>query len=62
LDKEQDMGWQVPPAGCSSPNAEQVEKIRRIMAEFDIHQATPQEARRRLGLPHPAPKVAAMAV
>jgi len=39
-----------------------VEKIRRIMAEFDIHQATPQEARRRLGLPHPAPKVAAMAV
>jgi len=38
-----------------------VEKIRRIMAEFDIHQATPQEARRRLGLPHPAPKVAAMA-
>jgi len=39
-----------------------VENIRRIMAEFDIHHATPQEARQRLGLPHPAPKVAAMAV
>ena len=43
-------------------NAGQVEKIRRIMAEFDIHQATQQETRQRLGLPHPAPKVAAMAV
>jgi LysR family glycine cleavage system transcriptional activator len=43
-------------------NAEQIEKIRRIMEEFDIHYATPQEARQRLGLPHPAPQVAPMAV
>jgi uncharacterized protein (DUF849 family) len=41
-------------------NAEQVEKILHIMEEFDIHHATPQQARRRLGLP--PPKVAAMTV
>jgi len=50
------------PGRLFKSNAEQVEKIRRIMEEFDIHHASPEEARQRLGLPHPAPKVAPMAV
>jgi uncharacterized protein (DUF849 family) len=50
------------PGRLFKSNAEQIEKIRRIMEEFEIHHATPQEARQRLGLPHPAPQVAPMAV
>jgi uncharacterized protein (DUF849 family) len=39
------------PGVLFKSNAEQVGKIRRILHEFDIGVATPQEARERLGLP-----------
>jgi uncharacterized protein (DUF849 family) len=38
------------PGVLFKSNAEQVKKIRRILDEFDIDIATPQEARERLGL------------
>ena len=41
------------PGRLFKSNAEQVQKIRRILEEFDIGIATPQEARQRLGLPTP---------
>ncbi len=41
------------PGRLFRSNAEQVQKIRRIMEEFDIGIATPAEARQRLGLPTP---------
>jgi uncharacterized protein (DUF849 family) len=41
------------PGRLFKSNAEQVEKIRRIIDEFDIGIATPAEARQRLGLPTP---------
>jgi uncharacterized protein (DUF849 family) len=39
------------PGRLFKSNAEQIEKVRRIMHEFDIPVATPAEARARLGLP-----------
>ncbi len=41
------------PGRLFRSNAEQVQKIRRILEEFDIGIATPQETRQRLGLPTP---------
>jgi uncharacterized protein (DUF849 family) len=41
------------PGRLFRSNAEQVQKIRRILDEFDIAVATPAEARARLGLPTP---------
>lgn len=41
------------PGRLFKSNAEQVQKIRRILEEFDIGIATPAEARQRLGLPTP---------
>jgi uncharacterized protein (DUF849 family) len=41
------------PGRLFKSNAEQVQKIRRIIDEFDIGIATPAETRRRLGLPTP---------
>ena len=36
--------------GPPRPNAEQIEKIKRILNEFDIGVMTPPDARNRLGL------------
>ncbi|WP_137178110.1 3-keto-5-aminohexanoate cleavage protein [Roseomonas sp. AR75] len=41
------------PGRLFRSNAEQIQKIRRIIDEFDIPVATPAEARARLGLPTP---------
>ncbi|WP_158744457.1 3-keto-5-aminohexanoate cleavage protein [Acidisphaera sp. L21] len=57
----QEDNLQERPGRLFTSNAEQVTKIVRIMEEFDIKIATPEEARQRLGLPHPAPKVARLA-
>jgi uncharacterized protein (DUF849 family) len=46
------------PGRLFTSNAEQVRKIRRILDEFDIGIATPEEARRRLGLPTPVRQAA----
>jgi uncharacterized protein (DUF849 family) len=46
------------PGRLFKSNAEQVQKIRRILEELDIGIATPAEARQRLGLPVPSLQVA----